>query len=628
MNALTPAFFDPNGIITRRAPVTTSTWDAETGTVEAVIAAGAGVERWDERGRFIEYLAPSPEAVDQVPLLDGHRRGSVTDQLGVADQIRSVGGETRARLTLSRHHPTAQIVRAELSDGRRYAVSVGYRSLEWTEKTDPTTKIRSKTAVRWQLVEVSLVPIPADQNAGTRGFDMTVTPAQADQPGTTPASPPAATPTTVQERAAVTPPQTVNDRAGVNAEIRSMAAMTGLDQTWIDQQIDAGATADQARAAAFEAMRQRSSTTNQVRNGTIQVGTDYNDPEIRVRSVGEALYTRWTPGHQPSEQARHHMGLTTLDIARESLRLRGMAMTGMSPGSILERALHTTSDFPLILGEAVGRTLRESYRAAPSGLKALGRQTTARDFRAKHRISLSEAPRLLKVNESGEFKSGTLAESAESYRLATYGRIIGITRQALINDDLGAFADLARRMGQAAAATEAQLLVDLLLLNNGNGPTMSDGKPLFHADHKNKGTAAALAVDALGAARTSMRKQVGLSGELIDVSPRFLLVPPDLETKAEQIMTALNPTTPEDTNPFAGKLAISVEPRFPDAKRWYVAADPATVDGLEYSYLEGEEGVQIETKAGFEVDGVQIKARLDFGAGFVDWRGWYQNAGQ
>lgn len=615
-------------LITRRAPLAASTYDQDAGTVEAVIAAGAGVPRYDERGRFMEFLSPSPETVDQVPLLDGHGRGSVSDQLGVADRVRTVGGETRARLTLSRHNPIAQLIRAELADGRRYGVSIGYRVLEWSERTDPKTGMRSKTATRWNLVEVSLVTVPADPNAGTRSSDMTVTPAQADAPGNSPATVPAANATPVQERSgAVITPAESSDRAGINREIRSMAGMVGLDQTWVDAQIDANATPDQARSAAFEAIRQRSSNANQVRSATAQVGQDWTDPTHRVRAAGEAFFARYTPAHQLSDQARQYVGMTTLDLARDCLRSIGISSTSLSAGAVFERALHTTSDFPLILGDAMGRTLRESYRAAPSGLKALGRRTTARDFKEKHRLQLSEAPRLEKVNEHGEFKSGTLAEAKESYRLATYGRIIGITRQALINDDLGAFADLARRMGLAAAATEAQLLVDLILANSGNGPTMSDGKPLFHADHKNTGTAAALAVNALGTARTAMRKQVGLSGELIDVSPRYLLVPPELETMAEQILTALNPTTPGDVNPFAGNLGIAVEPRLTSATRWYVAADPATVDGLEYAYLEGEEGVQIETKAGFEIDGVQVKARLDFGAGFVDWRGWYRNPG-
>jgi hypothetical protein len=156
---------------------------------------------------------------------------------------------------------------------------------------------------------------------------------------------------------------------------------------------------------------------------------------------------------------------------------------------------------------------------------------------------------------------------------------------------------------------------------------MSDGKALFHVDHKNKAASgAAITVASLSLARTSMRKQVGLAGQAIDISPRFILVSPDKETGAEQVLTSLNPTKAEDTNPFAGKLAIAVDARL-TGNRWYVSADPANVDGLEFAYLEGEEGVVIETKAGFEVDGVQIKARVDFGAGFVDWRGWYANAG-
>ena len=97
---------------------------------------------------------------------------------------------------------------------------------------------------------------------------------------------------------------------------------------------------------------------------------------------------------------------------------------------MIERALHTTSDFALILGDSVNRTLRESYGAAPSGIRQLARQTTAADFRAKSRLMLdSSGMTLEKVNEHGEFKSGTMAEAGESYAVDSYGRIFGITPQ-------------------------------------------------------------------------------------------------------------------------------------------------------------------------------------------------------
>ncbi len=631
MNAVTPiAVSEPmaeEAIITRALPQAATSWNAETWTVDATLATpGAGVTRYDARGEYSEFLSFENQSWPvQIPLLDSHRRDSIDARLGSVDTLRAVGGELHGRIRLSRHHPLSQRIAAEIADGHTLGVSIGYITREQRERTNPSTKRREMTATRLDLLEASLVTIPADRSAGLRSHSMTVTPAPVETPVSTPASPPANAAASTQERAEAA--NTIVDRAAVNGEIRSIARLSGLDQAWVDAQIDGNATADNARQAAFAAMSQRAAPAGQVRNTSISIGTDHSDPELRVRHVGEALYARHNPGHQISEPARQFFGLSTLDIARESLRLRGMATTGLSAATIVERAMHATSDFPLILGDAVGRTLRESYRAAPSGLKLLGRKTTARDFRTKHRLQISEGPRLKQVVEGGEFEQGTFDEAKESYKLSTWGRIFSISRTAIVNDDLGAFTDLARRLGQAAAATEAQILVDLLVSGSGNGPTMSDGKPLFHADHGNKATSgSAIGVASLALARSALRKQAGLTGEAIDIAPRYILVGPDKETEAEQALTVLNPSSAADTNPFAGKLALAVDARL-TGNRWYVSADPATVDGLEYAYLEGEEGVVIETKAGFEVDGLQIKARVDFGAGFVDHRGWYVNAG-
>lgn len=148
-------------------------------------------------------------------------------------------------------------------------------------------------------------------------------------------------------------------------------------------------------------------------------------------------------------------------------------------------------------------------------------------------------------------------------------------------------------------------------------------RAVFNAAHGNVEAAATISVTSLAAARLGMRKQIGLSGMLIDVTPRFVMVPPELETLAEQQLTQLQATQSDNVNPFA-KLTLVVEPRLTSATQWYVIADPALVDGLEYAYLEGAPGPQIETRAGFEVDGVQIKVRLDFGCGWIDHRGLFR----
>jgi hypothetical protein len=315
-------------------------------------------------------------------------------------------------------------------------------------------------------------------------------------------------------------------------------------------------------------------------------------------------------------------------MARELLVLRGHSVTSLSPATIITRALHTTSDFPIILGDTVGRVLRDAYQAAPAGVRRLGRQTTARDFRAINKIMLGEAPLLEKLNEHGEIRAGTMAEAREAYKVETWARKIGITRQVLVNDDLGAFSDLARRMGQGAAETEARILVDLLEANSGNGPKLSDNKTLFHADHGNKaGSGAAISDATLSAARLAMRTQKGIEDRPIRVTPKNLLVPPALETDAEKWLATVAPAKAADVNPFSGSLSLVVEPRLTSATRWYVTADPGEIDGLEFAYLLGNQGPQVESRSGWDVDGVEIRVILDFGAGFVDHRGWFMNPG-
>lgn len=313
--------------------------------------------------------------------------------------------------------------------------------------------------------------------------------------------------------------------------------------------------------------------------------------------------------------------MTTIDIARDCLQRSGISVTGMSVGTVITRALHSTSDYPLILGDAVGRELRRSYQAAPSGIRTLARQTTARDFRAKRSIQFGSGPELLKVSEGGEFKSGTIEESAEAYSIDTFGRIFSISRQALINDDLGAFTQIPMKLGNAARAFEAKMLAEHVEAN----PIMSDGVAVFHEDHGNLGTNGYdIGILGFSSARSSMRRQKGLGGETLNIQPFAVLVAPESEEAVEKALAAISATKTDDVNPFSS-LRLVVDANLIDPSNWYIAADPAVFDGLEYAYLEGAPGPQIETRQGFEVDGVQMKVRLDFGCGWIDHRGWYKH---
>lgn len=590
------------------------TLDAEQRTVEVIFSTGAGVVRRDWEGQFLEVLSLEPDAVDLsraegMPVLNAHKAFDLNSVLGA---VRSATVDTkgaRATIVFSRRPDVDPFFR-DVADGILRNVSVGYSVEKWADSTDPQTGQRTRTVLRWTPLEISFVPIAADSGATVRSQKETEVPEVAVNQPATPAAPAAPA-----------------NRAQVNAEIRSLATVAGLDDTFANEQIDRQATVEQARAAAFEAMQQRSG--GPIRTATISAGPSNDDPAVVVERMAEALVCRLRGG-KPSEQARPYMQRRLVDMAGELLTRRGeRGVSMMTPDQIFTRAggMHTTSDFPGLLTSTGNRLLMPAYEAAASPVKALARPTTISDFRAKTSLRLGAMPKLEKVLESGEITHTTRSEAKEAYSLATFARIFSLSRHAMINDDLGAFNDWAAAMGRAAAETEASELVALLVTNSGVGPTMDDGKALFHADHGNlAGSGTAIDTTNLGVGRKAMRDQVGLAGEPINVAPKFLLVSSTKETQAESVLASIYAATPEDANLFSGRLTLAVEPRLA-GNPWYLFADPALAPVLEYAYLTAAPGPQVSMREGWEVLGAEFRVVLDFGCGVVDHRGAYRNPG-
>ena len=277
-----------------------------------------------------------------------------------------------------------------------------------------------------------------------------------------------------------------------------------------DDLVTRGATLDTARAALIDAAAARDAqhdTRPHVRTGGLDAA------ETRRSAVEDALLHRYDPGRFAlSEPAREWRGLSLIEMARSWLEAEGVWVRGLSRDEIATRALHTTSDFPAILAGVTNKTLRDAYETAPRTYTAIARRTTVADFKLVHRLQLGEAPQLEKVNQSGEFKRGTIGEAQETYRIETFGKVIGITRQVLINDDLDAFSRVPALFGTSAATLERDVVWGIVTAN----PAMADGTTLFHASHKNlAGTGVALDVAGLAKARTAMSQQRGLDGKTI-----------------------------------------------------------------------------------------------------------------
>lgn len=642
----------------RAADLLPSTLDAEDRSIEVVWSTGARVRRQPLFGEpFDEELSMDPAHVrlDRLnaggPLLKVHDLRSIESVIGsvVPGTARIENGRGIARVRFSEREDVEPLW-ADVQAGHLRAVSIGYQVHRY-EVARPSNAPEVWRAVDWTPFEISAVPVGADPAAGFRSADpqmpcvvdrddaphkerismeeTVVTPPPAPAPAPVPPPEPVA-------RAAEPQPDTQALIATAQAEERErvgtiydLANRLGLERVLAEDLVGRGVTLDEARRVILDKVADTAEKTRTFPHVAVPLG-GRDERSTRRDAVANALLHRYSPTlFTLSEPAREYRGMTLLELSREFLASAGVNVRGLSRDEIATRALHSTSDFPEILSAVTNKTLRQAYDVYPRTFVPFCRQVLASDFKPMNRVQIGEVPQLLKINESGEFKRGTIAESKESYRIETYGRVVGITRQVLINDDLDAFTRIPAMYGTAIATLESDVVWGIIIAN----AAMADGSALFHANHKNLASSGgALGVTTVGEARATMAKQTGLDKKtVLNIRPAYLLVPAALELAAEQLVAQnLIPAKTGDVVPQSIRtLAPIAEPRLDvsSATAWYLSANPAQIDTIEYAYLEGQEGAYIETRNGFDVDGVEIKCRLDFGAKAIDWRGLYKNPG-
>lgn len=348
--------------------------------------------------------------------------------------------------------------------------------------------------------------------------------------------------------------------------------------------------------------------------------------------IGQALAIR--AGIEKDDPKNEFRGFHLLEVARACLAQAGVtAMPGNKMGLVAMAITHSTSDFPYILQNTAEKAMLKGYSEADETFQQWTRVGRLSDFKAASRVGMSEFTDLDEVKEGREFKHGTLGERREQIQLATYGKMFSISRQAIVNDDLGAFSDIPRKMGRAATRKVGDLVYAVLTGN----PNMADGTALFHSTHSNlAGTPAALSLATVGAGRTAIGRQVDSSSSVnaLNIRPRFLIVPMTLEDAAGVLLNSeYDPDTANKLqryNPARGWNLVLVSDARLDAESttaFFLAADPNIFDTIEVAYLDGNQTPYLEQQNGWTVDGVEFKVRLDAAVKALDWRTIYKNAG-
>jgi hypothetical protein len=420
--------------------------------------------------------------------------------------------------------------------------------------------------------------------------------------------------------------------------IQDACRVAKLDPKEAADMVGRGLTLEAARAEIFAKMATRDKdlgpTEQLVR---VEGGEDARDKFFRgainwlMVKGGVAAKDAGDPGE--------FRGMTLVDLARECLTRASVATRGWDKMRVVSEAFirrsitQSTSDFATLLENTMHKMLQAAYATQADTWRRFCATSTVSDFRAHNRYRMGSFGSLDALLENGEFKNKAISDAEKaSITATTKGNIINVSRQMIVNDDMGAFTRLMAMLGRAAGLSVEVDVYATLALNSNLGPTQTDGQPLFHSNRSNVGSNAAIAVASLDADRVIMAQQKDPWGnEYLDLRPAVLLVAIGLEGTAKVINTStFDPDTAnklQRPNMVQGLFRDIVgSPRISGNRR-YLFADPGVAPVLEVAFLEGQASPVLETQNGWRTDGAEMKVRFDYGVAAVDYRGAVTNAG-
>ncbi|NLF08950.1 MAG: hypothetical protein GX594_13365 [Pirellulaceae bacterium] len=339
-------------------------------------------------------------------------------------------------------------------------------------------------------------------------------------------------------------------------------------------------------------------------------------------------------GDQVTQTARDARMTSLVEILQASFRSNGEEAP--RDRNSLIKAAFSTASIAAIVSNAQNKILLDQWARLPMTWPSLCRQVSASNFKEGKAIRLGGRDAMMdEIGAAGEIKHGSLDDSAATFQIDTYAKMYALTRQHIVNDDLGALDELPKVIARGAALKMESVLWTLILANTGD---------FFGEDNGNL-LGDELDIDGLGAAVAVMRALVDADGEPVLVEPRTLVVPPALEAKADALYASTNVvvsgggdtvTTAPSASPFAGKYKPLCSPYISNAKytgysttQWYLFADPNSGPAAFLAaFLNGMTNPTIEqSDTDFNTLGVQYRGFLDFGFAQCDSQGAVKSTG-
>lgn len=523
----------------------------------------------------------------------------------------------------------------KVQSGTLQGVSVGYAIYRYEVLEDEDTKSTNGrfngpayVVTDWEPLEISIVSVPADPTVGVGRSAEEIHTSIDTQEDNTRMDPKEIL--NNEEVKSTEPVETGITQAdlqkAMEQERKRTSEITALfrdfDVEGADEAIVMGVSVDEARAMVMDQLRARN------KGVSVTMGEAESD-KFRAAAQDAVLMAAGIPVADAAPGANELRGHSLVELARESLQREGLQANFGDNMELARQAINSTSIFPAIMSNLANKSVMTGFNEAETTFQIWAGKGSNRDFKEAARVALSEAGNLELVPEGGQFPHDSLGEAAARTKVATYGKLFSLTRQAIINDDLGLFSKIATKYGSAAKRLVNKMVYAQLTGN----VKMQDNIALFDTKHGNvAGTGEALSVKAIAKAITAMRRQKGITGDAtLNITPKYLVVPPELEMTAYQIVNstaAVDGVNSGVVNPYKGRFVVVADAELTDPDAWYLVADASQHDTIEVTYLNGVETPRLETRQGFDVDGIEYKVAFDCGVSALDFRGVFKNAGK
>lgn len=523
----------------------------------------------------------------------------------------------------------------KVQSGTLQGVSVGYAINRYEVLEDEDTKSTNGrfngpayVVTDWEPLEISIVSVPADPTVGVgRSAEEIHTSIDTQEDNTRMDQEKNLEVQEVKSAPVETGLTQADLQKAMEQERKRTSEITAMfrdfDVEGADEAIVLGKSVEEAREMVMDQLRARN------KGVSVTMGEAESD-KFRAAAQDAVLMAAGIPVADAAPGAQELRGYSMVEMARESLRRESGSTVNFGDNMELARAaINSTSTFPAIMSNLANKSVMVGFNEAETTYQIWAGKGSNRDFKEAARVALSEAGTLELVPEGGQFKQDSFGEASARTKVATYGKLFSLTRQAIINDDLGLFSKIATKYGSAAKRLVNKMVYAQLTGN----VKMQDNVALFDTKHGNvAGTGEALSVKAIAKAITAMRRQKGITGEAtLNITPKYLVVPPELEMTAYQIVNstaAVDGVNSGVANPYKGRFIVVADAELTDPDAWYLVADATQHDTIEVTYLNGVETPRLETRQGFDVDGIEYKVAFDCGVSALDFRGLYKNAGK